>query len=33
MNTDGETSLSIDPRVDDAPVVDLEEQMRLFGDE
>jgi hypothetical protein len=33
MNTDGETNLSTDPRVDDAPVVDLEEQMELFDDE
>lgn len=33
LNTDSETTISEDPRVDDIPVVDFDEQSELFKDE
>lgn len=33
LNTEGETGVSEDPRVDDIPVVDFDEQGAMFEDE
>jgi len=33
MNADGKTDISEDPRVDDIPVVDFDEQGDMFEDE